>query len=108
MKRRKQYSAAFKLKAVLELLKETKTIPQLASELEVHPTMLHAWRREFMAHAPEIFQDKRSQKAETQDAQRLTEHLYRQIGQLTVEVDVLKQACDTLNVPYAKKPSTKA
>jgi transposase-like protein len=78
MKRRKQYSAAFKLKALLE----NKTIPQLASELEVHPTMLHAWRREFMAHAPGIFQYKRRQRSAAEDSQGLTVHLYRQIGQL--------------------------
>jgi transposase-like protein len=42
MKKRKQYSAAFKLKAVLEMLKEERTIPEIASEVEFHPTMLHA------------------------------------------------------------------
>jgi putative transposase len=33
---RKQYTAAFKAKVVQELLKEEKTIAQLATEYEVH------------------------------------------------------------------------
>ena len=33
---RKQYTAAFKAKVVQELLKEEKTLAQIASEFEVH------------------------------------------------------------------------
>jgi putative transposase len=33
---RKQYSSAFKAKVVQELLKEEKTLAQIASEYEVH------------------------------------------------------------------------
>ena len=41
---RKQYTTAFKAKVVQELLKEEKTLTQLASEYEVHPTQLKNWR----------------------------------------------------------------
>ena len=41
---RKQYTAAFKAKVVQDLLKEEKTLAQLASEYEVHPTQLKKWR----------------------------------------------------------------
>jgi transposase-like protein len=37
---RKRYRATFKAEAVKELLKEEKTINQLAAELGVHPTQL--------------------------------------------------------------------
>jgi transposase-like protein len=101
MKKRKQYSAAFKLKAVLEMLKEERTIPEISSEFEVHPTMLHAWRREFVEKAPTIFEDKRK-RTESEDAEQLTGQLYQQIGQLKVENDFLKQACDKLNLKPGK------
>jgi transposase-like protein len=101
MKKRKQYSAAFKLKAVLEMLKEERTIPEIASEFEVHPTMLHAWRREFVEKAPAIFEDKRK-RTDAEDAEQLTGQLYQQIGQLKVENDFLKQACDKLNLKPGK------
>ena len=41
---RKQYTAAFKAKLVLELLKETKSLSQLAAEHKVHPNQLRQWR----------------------------------------------------------------
>ncbi len=42
---RKQYSATFKAEAVKELLKEEKTINQLAAELGVHPSQLKDWKK---------------------------------------------------------------
>jgi len=41
---RKQYSPTFKAQIVLEMLKEQKTVAELAAEHGVHPTMLHRWR----------------------------------------------------------------
>ncbi len=41
---RKQYTAAFKAKVVQELLKEEKTLAQIATDYEVHPTQLKEWR----------------------------------------------------------------
>jgi transposase len=97
MKKRKQYSGAFKIKVVLEALKEEKTLAQLASENEIHATMIHAWRREFLEKAPELFEDKRKQVAQ-EDPQKLIGHLYKQIGQQKVELDFLKGACDKLGL----------
>jgi transposase-like protein len=37
---KKHYTAAFKAKLVLELLKEEKTLSQLAAEHQVHPNQL--------------------------------------------------------------------
>ena len=37
---RKHYTTAFKAKLVLELLKETKSLSQLAAEHKVHPVLL--------------------------------------------------------------------
>ena len=101
MKKRRQYSPAFKLKAVLMLLKEEKTAAEIASELEIHPAMLHAWHRDFLEKAPGIFTDKRKRKDE-KESEKLNEHLYKQIGQLKVENDFLAQACAKLNPKSGK------
>lgn len=101
MKKRKQYSAAFKTKVVLEVLKEEKTVAELASQYDVHPTMINAWRREFLEKASSLFEDKRK-KVKSQDQQALTDQLYKQIGQLKVENDFLQQACDKLGVKPGK------
>ena len=44
METRKHYSPAFKAQIVQELLREEKTVAQLASEHGIHPTQLHKWR----------------------------------------------------------------
>lgn len=102
MKKRKQYSAAFKLKVVLEALKEEKTVSELSSQFEIHPTMLNAWRREFLEKAVHVFEDKR-QKKSAPEQEKLIEDLYRQIGKQKVELDFLERACDMLNVKPGKR-----
>ena len=104
MKKRKQYGGAFKAKVVLEALKEEKTIAELASLYEIHPTMIHTWRREFLEKAPELFEDKRKQSPVV-DQEKLVGHLYKQIGQLKVDNDFLKDACDKLGLKPDKDVS---
>ena len=88
---RKQYSAAFKAKVVRELLKEEKTLAQLASEYEVHPTQLKNWRAIALEGLPGLF-EKQDSTAEVRAAyeQQLTD-LYAEIGKLTTQVNWLKK-----------------
>lgn len=51
---RKQYTAAFKAKPVLELLKETKTLSQLAAAHKVHPNQLRQWRDGALKELPTL------------------------------------------------------
>ncbi len=43
-KRRRQFSAKFKFQVALEALKEQKTISEIASQYEVHPTQVKQWK----------------------------------------------------------------
>ena len=52
---RKQYTAAFKAKVVQELLKEEKTLAQIASEYEVHLTQLKNWKAIVLDSMPSLF-----------------------------------------------------
>jgi len=54
-KERKRYSAEYKVKAVLAVLKGDKTATQLAGELGVHPMVLSEWKSQFLASAHEVF-----------------------------------------------------
>ena len=54
-KERKRYSADFKPKAVLAVLKGDRTAAQLAGELGVHPMALSEWKHQFLASAHEVF-----------------------------------------------------
>ena len=52
---RKQYNATYKAGIVQELLKEEKTVSQLASETGIHPTQLKAWKKIALMRLPELF-----------------------------------------------------
>jgi transposase-like protein len=73
------------------LLKETKTIAQLATEHGVHPNVLLAWRDQAIKELPTVF-DKRDSLIDAQavHAQQL-EELYAEIGRLTTHVTFLKK-----------------
>ena len=88
---RKQYTAAFKTRIVQELLKEEKTLAQIAAEYEVHPTQLKTWRAVALEGMPGLF-EKQDSTAELKRAheQQLTE-LYAEIGKLSTQVAWLKK-----------------
>jgi len=86
---RKHHDAAFKAKVALEAARGEKTIAQIASLYGVHPHQIGRWKKQLLTDLPTIFSDKR--KKADQDQEKLTNELYRQIGQLKVELDWLKK-----------------
>ena len=88
---RKQYTAAFKAKLVLELLKETKSLSQLAAEHKIHPNQLRQWRDAALKELPSLF-EKKDHTADVVTAhERQVEELYAEIGRLTTHVAWLKK-----------------
>jgi transposase len=89
---RKQYSPTQKAKIVLEVLKEEKTITQIASEQGVHPSQLCRWRDKVVANLASIFVDpseKSTDKSPEYEAE--LEKLYAEIGRLTTQLSWLKK-----------------
>lgn len=90
---RKQYTSAFKAKVVQELLKEEKTLIQIASEYEVHPTQLKNWKTIAVEGMANLFEKQDSTvDLKASYEQQLTE-LYAEIGKLTTQVTWLKKKC---------------
>ena len=88
---RKQYTAAFKARVVQELLKEEKTLAQIASEYEVHPTQLKHWRAVALEGLPSLFEKQESTVAlQAAHEQQLTD-LYAEIGKLTTQITWFKK-----------------
>lgn len=88
---KKQYSATFKAKVVQELLKEEKTLAQIASEYEVHPTQLKNWRKIAVEGLSALFEKEDSTaELKVRYEQQLTE-LYAEIGKLTTQINWLKK-----------------
>jgi len=78
----------------LEAVKKEKTISQLSSEYGVHANQINQWRKRFLEELPGIFSQKRQKKEK--DTEDLQDELYRQIGQLKVELDWLKKKAKQL------------
>lgn len=55
---RTQRSPAFKKKVVLEVLREEKTLTQIASEYGVHPILIAKWKRELLEGIEGLFTKK--------------------------------------------------
>ncbi len=83
--KRKQYNPQFKAKVTLEAVRGIKTVPELTSQYNLHPTVINTWKRQLLEEAKTLFENGRKKTTEqnSQDAQ--IAELYRQIGQLKVE-----------------------
>ena len=95
MKTRTTYSAEFKAKLALEVIKGNRTLAEIASEAQVHPNLLTQWKRQLLESLSTVFSDKRAR--ENKDQEALTDQLYQQIGQLKVELDWLKKKSGRLS-----------
>jgi putative transposase len=90
-KKRKQYSAQFKFRVALEAAKESKTISELASEYEVHPTLVRNWKKQLLGTGAEVFGHS-LQHAEREGVAEA--ELYEQIGRLKMELEWLKKKAE--------------
>ncbi len=86
---RKNHDAAFKAKVALEALKGDRTMAELASDYGVHPNQIRQWREKLVKELPGVFSDRRHKK--DKEGEEETSELYRQIGQLKVELEWLKK-----------------
>lgn len=92
---RKQYSADFKARVALEALKGYKTVNELASAYQVHPTQIAKWKQHLQSELPQIFSTRRQKRDHAHED--LQAQLYQQIGQLKVELDWLKKKSGLIN-----------
>jgi transposase len=87
--KRKSYPAAFKAQVAVAAVKEDRTVNQLASKFDVHPTLIHGWKKQLLAGAESVFSD--GAKAAAVDAEAVQAELYEQIGRLKMELEWLKK-----------------
>lgn len=87
---RRKFTAKFKTKVVLELLKERSTLAEVAQKYEIAPQQLSTWKRDFLANADQVFA--KGMKSRKTEAEEEKEKLLKTIGKLKVENDFLKDA----------------
>ena len=88
---RQTYNANFKTKQVLTLLREEKSLAQLASESGIHPNQLRNWRDLVLQQMHTLFEKKEetTQMRAAHDAER--EELYAEIGRLSTQLTWVKK-----------------
>jgi putative transposase len=85
----KHYSSEFKVKVVLELLKEDQTLNQLASKYGIFPGSLINWKKQFLENAELAFNKEQVIKEYKQKLchkELENEQLYNEIGKLTTQL----------------------
>ena len=103
---RTQYSPQFKTKLVLEVLGDEKELGTIAYENNINPNMLRSWKREFLDHASEVFENPR--KAEKQARRKKeTNQMLKTIGQLTLERDFLQDCFRQCGLPVPRLSTEK-
>jgi transposase len=88
--KRIKHTAKFKGKIALEALKGDKTISEIASKNQIHPSQITRWKRQLEKGTEEIFEN--GKKGNHKKGKEIKESdLFEEIGRLKFELDWLKK-----------------
>jgi putative transposase len=90
---RKSYTVEFKTKVVREILREEKTLSQIASEYGTHTNVISRWRDQALAAVPGAFNDQAAADQAAKEAawEKEREELYAEIGKLSTQLAWMKK-----------------
>ncbi len=88
-KKRRRFSTEFKLKVVLESLRERQSMSELAQKHSLHPNQISKWKSDFLDNALEHMRLPAERSSE--DVDKEMEKLFEKIGRLQMENDYLKK-----------------
>jgi putative transposase len=88
MAQRKQHTGQFKARPAVEAIAGHKTVNQIASEYGIHPSQVNKWKKQALELLPEALSDGRGASNGRQE--EIESRLYQQIGQLTMELEYLR------------------
>lgn len=86
---KKVFTPQQKAAVALAAIRGDKTISQIASAYEVHPTQVQSWKKVLQEHTHALFTDKRTKEGKLE--RELIDELYRTIGQRDIELVWLKK-----------------
>ena len=98
-KKRTKYSAEFKSKLVLELLKNERTLSEIASDNNITPQNLQGWKKTFLDNAVIAMEPSKVVKEYKDDlakSQQENEMLTTLIGKVTIEKEWLEKKLKSL------------
>ena len=89
---RRNFSAEFKTKVVLDIISGTKTSADVCREYNLKPDLVSHWKSQFLANAAQVFEN--GTKEDPQQAR--IEELERLAGKLSLELEITKKALTLL------------
>jgi transposase len=97
---RRNHSGAFKAKVALEAVRGAKTLAELATQYDVHPNQITAWKAQLLEGAAGVFGADAAQAAAVGPDLK---ELHAKIGQQALEIDFLAGALGKAGLPSAKR-----
>ena len=94
---RRPIDDAFKVKVVLEALKESMTLNELASKYEVQSNQISQWKKIFLENAGAAFSGNKDDRRELEELRKEKAVLHQRIGEQTMDIDFLKKNLRKLN-----------
>ena len=91
---RKNHPPSLKAKVAVEAIKEHQTAAQIAQRFGIHPTLVSPWKKQALAGLVDVFANGRESSRRQFDTEK--DELFKQIGQLKVELDFLKKRAGLL------------
>ena len=86
--RHRHFTREFKLDAVQLITKKGMPVGKVARDLDIHPNLLHIWRREFLKEGDKAFTGKGCVKPENAEIRKLRKELEK----VREQRDILKKA----------------
>ena len=105
-RKRTVYSAGFKSKLVLEVLKNEKTLQEIASANNITPKNLQNWKKVFLENVEIAMEPSKAVKDYKEDllaAQEQNEMLTKIVGKMTVEKEWLEKKLKSLDLSERKQ-----
>ena len=97
-KHKRTFDSGFKTRVVLEVLKEGKTISEIASQFDVHPNQMTQWKKDFLENASVVFEGSKKEKNEIKKMKEEQDSLFKTIGEQKMEIEFLKKNLKKLNL----------
>ncbi|MCK5320373.1 transposase [Candidatus Parcubacteria bacterium] len=90
---KRKHSTSFKIEVALDMIRQKETVAIICSRYSIHPTQANRWKDKALEIMAAGFNNKSTVKQKQKD--ELIDELYKQIGQLKVELDWLKKNMGT-------------
>ena len=91
------YTDKQKAQVALDALKGEKTINQISTQYQIHPTQIHKWKTIAADGLPGLFSQNDTKAKALAEKEKLIEELYKIIGQRETELNWLKKKFNIFN-----------